>query len=477
MHRQVPLRPDHGSNPTKSLAIVGSGSAGLAMLKNFLDLDAFSRDNWQVVLYEEREDVGGICPIYDISWRYIPPGTPLYPSHEHIKAYHRRYAQHNNLLDFIKFNHKVHSATWTGTSEQGFWNLALSDKKGALYNEAFDHLVVASGNNHIPRVPVWKGQDDWLSSPLAKHSREIVHSVYYRRPEVFANRSVLIVGSGASGRDAATQIVDFARQTVLSTRHDSDPVDGVPVKPEISHFTSEAVVFIDGTSLDPDVVLLGTGYQMLKPFLTEGGELKVDPSANDNSSIYESLVTNTRYIFPLYRHILSLNPRYPTNALAFIGLPSYIANCPSDYAQSLFTAHVISNPSLLPPRAVLLKELASYEENVRANGLDPYTNGHRMLNGTSSDYQDELVEFLKEKNAIPDYGKKYVEKWRRRLLDYQYLRRGWLHIEKLGKGAEWTKGVESEAQWADLMERVNEWQQRWETENGIAFKVDFDLAG
>lgn len=174
-------------------------------------------------------------------------------------------------------------------------------------------------------------------------------------------------------------------------------MDGVLVKPEISHFTSEGVVFIDGTSLDPDVVLLGTGYQVLKPFLTQGGELKVNRSANDNSSVYESLVTNTRYIFPLYRHILSLNPRYPTNALAFIGLPSYIANCPSDYAQSLFTAHVISNPSLLPPRSVLLKELASYEENVRANGLDPYVNGHRMLNGTSSDYQDELVELLKQK--------------------------------------------------------------------------------
>lgn len=57
---QVPLRSDHGPNQPKSLAIVGAGSAGLAMLKTFLDLDVFSRDNWEVVLYEEREDVGGI---------------------------------------------------------------------------------------------------------------------------------------------------------------------------------------------------------------------------------------------------------------------------------------------------------------------------------------------------------------------------------------------------------------------------------
>lgn len=166
------------------------------------------------------------------------------------------------------------------------------------------------------------------------------------------------------------------------------------VKPDISHFNSSGIVFVDGTSIDPDVVLLGTGYEQRKPFLIEGDELTVDTSARNHS---EKLVTNLKYIFPLYRHILSLSSSYPTNALAFIGLPTFIANCPSDIAQSMFAAHAIVNPAILPERRILLQELATYESHVRAQGRDPYKNGHEMLTKVeASDYQDNLIQFLKD---------------------------------------------------------------------------------
>ena len=44
----------------KSVAIVGAGSAGLAALKTFLDLPENVRGNWNITLYEQRRDVGGI---------------------------------------------------------------------------------------------------------------------------------------------------------------------------------------------------------------------------------------------------------------------------------------------------------------------------------------------------------------------------------------------------------------------------------
>lgn len=288
----------------------------------------------------------------------------------------------------------------------------------------------------------------------------------------------------------------FTIQVFSSVRHEvEDPINGVELKPEISHFTENGVVFVDGTSIDPDVVLLGTGYELRKPFLERTGELHADPSAHDNSSISEGgLYTNLRYVFPLHRHILSLSASYPTNALAFIGLPTYIPNCPSDVAQSLFAAHAIVNPSIFPSRDELLQELAAYDEHLRSLGLDPYTNGHRMLLGTGpSDYQDELVDFLKEKvrfmrqnmdllfislgcqGVIPDTGKKFVEGWRRDIYNYQALKRGWARIRELGVGEDWTKDVETEAQWADLMWRVNEWQERWEREQGLSFTRDPDL--
>ena len=54
-------RPDLSNNVVheqKSIAIVGAGSAGLAMLKTLLDMPEYN--SWNIVLFEERENVGGI---------------------------------------------------------------------------------------------------------------------------------------------------------------------------------------------------------------------------------------------------------------------------------------------------------------------------------------------------------------------------------------------------------------------------------
>jgi cation diffusion facilitator CzcD-associated flavoprotein CzcO len=44
----------------KTIAIVGAGSAGLAALKTVLDLPLEVRRHWDIVLYEQREDVAGV---------------------------------------------------------------------------------------------------------------------------------------------------------------------------------------------------------------------------------------------------------------------------------------------------------------------------------------------------------------------------------------------------------------------------------
>ena len=46
--------------PRKSIAIVGGGSAGLAVLKVLLDVEHETGADWDIVLYEQRRDVGGV---------------------------------------------------------------------------------------------------------------------------------------------------------------------------------------------------------------------------------------------------------------------------------------------------------------------------------------------------------------------------------------------------------------------------------
>ena len=244
------------------------------------------------------------------------------------------------------------------------------------------------------------------------------------------------------------------------------------LKPEISHFTPESVVFVDGTSSSEiDSLILGTGYELRIPFLSAGGTLEIDPSARSCPLDPPNLTTNLRYLFPLHEHVFSLAGAYPATALSFVGLPILVANCPSDIAQALLVVHGIARPEILPSRSDMLAELRKKEQHMVDRGLDPYNVGHRLVDidegdgqmpDMAHDYQDAIVEFLKEKGVIPDDGKPFVEDWRRKIRnDSEYLWRAWERVEEEGEESvrRWLKGVKAEDEWVELMQKLVDWEK------------------
>ncbi|TCD71738.1 hypothetical protein EIP91_005504 [Steccherinum ochraceum] len=513
---RIPVGHHATSPPAKSIAIVGAGSAGIAVLKTIFDLPEDLRTNWRVVLFEQRRDVGGVwlpdpaepnpphlpeTPLYPLlhtntphpTMTYpgfpFPPNTPLFPSHEHVKKYHGDVADQLNLTQYIQLNSEVYAAGWRGNSTHGKWEVEIhradnETGRKQIVRDTFDHLVVGSGHNHYPRVPHFDGAEQWLSSSLAgSPKREILHSIFYRTPEKYANQTVVVVGGGASGRDAAKQVGLTAKKLYQSLKPNGtaiklDPLPYVDTVGPISHFTQDGIVLQNGTVLySVDTVILATGYQFLVPFLSRSpspdvpAALTVLPSTNYTSDTAPSLQTNTRYIYPLHQHIFSLSPTHPTTALSFVGLPVLIANCPSDIAQSILIAHALADPNVLPSRADLLSQLLEREQLLRDRGYDPYVAGHKMVGGDddAQAYQDELVRYLKRRGAIPDDGKDYVEQWRRDARKESFLlNRAWSRIENAGPEAvhKWLDGVETEAQWADLLGRLAEWEKKWESAHG-----------
>ncbi|KAH0836405.1 hypothetical protein J3R83DRAFT_8006 [Lanmaoa asiatica] len=480
----------------KSVAVVGGGSAGLAVLRALVDLQdelhrrsryslvrATPRHRWDMVLPDPQPVHPPILPetpLYPLlttntpvpTMTYpgfpFPPGTPLFPSHEYVEKYHQDFALHYNLLPYVMFNHTVLSASWVGTPEEGCWDVLVADQDGRETRRPFDHLVVAAGHNHYPHIPTFPGQDEWLrhGNGTSRIPRKILHSIFHREPRRYANQTVVVVGSGASGRDVASQVALYARKVYHSVRSLGDPASGpVEIKPEIVYFTPDAIVFADGSqAYDVDAVILGTGYDLRIPFLETSGEVALKPKSSERD---RGLTTNLRYLFPLHQHIFSLSASYPTNALAFIGLPILVANCPSDLAQSIYTAKIIANGSLLGSREELLRELDASEDELRSRGYDPYYIGHRMVDGSAFDYQDHLIDRLKDQGAIPDDGVNFVEGWRREVPSFQHLKRGWKRVEDLGWQRRWLRGVETEAEWAYMMKRLDEWQKGLGDKTGI----------
>lgn len=227
-------------------------------------------------------------------------------------------------------------------------------------------------------------------------------------------------------------------------------------------------MFTDGTSCsDVDAVISATGYELRMPFLEKGNVLRAEPSTSSNMTRGHKpdLVTNFKYIFPLHEHIFPLSSEYPVNALSFIGLLVHTDYRAADIAQSMYVAHSIANASLLPSRNELLRKLAVHEEDMRSQGYDPYSIGHRMIpEEREAGYQDDLIAYLKKREAIPEDRKHFVEEWRRYInTDRKHrMQRGWKRVEKLGTQEQWLEGVETEDEWVELMRRLDSWQASWE---------------
>ncbi|KAI6149285.1 hypothetical protein BKA82DRAFT_970799 [Pisolithus tinctorius] len=303
-----------------------------------------------------------------------------------------------------------------------------------------------------------------------------MHSMWYRNPSWYVNQTVIVVGGGASGVNVSSQVSPYACKVYLSIRSSlwgGMPMGPVEMKPEISHFMSDDVIFTDGLTVqDVNTIILATGYDLRVPFLEEGGEVIVKPGSNETDK--QRLTTNLCYLFPLHKHMFSLLASYPTNALAFIGLLGSPFCRPSDIAQSIYVTSIIINGSLLAPRAELLSELADSKEDLRRRGYDLYYIGHKMVDNSAFDYQEGLIKTLRSKEGLPKQNITFIEPWRRESLDYLSgsLKRGWKRLEALGLAEEWLAGVESEDKWADLMRRVNAWQRDWETVHHLVFPDD-----
>jgi hypothetical protein len=247
-------------------------------------------------------------------------------------------------------------------------------------------------------------------------------------------------------------------------------------KPKISHFTNDSIVFIDGTSTSSaDSLVLGTGYELRVPFLTAGRALTVDQNAHsplNSSAELGHLITNLRYIRPLWRHTLSLSSEFPLGALYFVGLPVLTSPCHSSIAQSLLVANMIADPSILPSRSELLAELRRKEQELRDGGHDPDYVGHHLVSigekgeSLGSDFQEEIVNWLRDRGISIGKGK-FVSDWRRWVgqMDVMLtLARAWSRVEEIGEKevGRWVDGLESEDDWASMMHKLFDLQKEKE---------------
>jgi putative flavoprotein involved in K+ transport len=183
--------------------VIGGGAAGLAsaaMLK---------RRGLAPVVIERGPEVGwswraryDCLHLHTVRWLSGLPGHPIprrygkWPSRERVCDYLREYADRHGLdvrcgVEARRVEHA-----------DGGWRLETSE--GPMQAA---RVVVATGYNARPLLPVWPGADEFPGG--------LIHSSEYRNPQPFRGQKVLVVGAGNSAAEIA---VDLARGGAASVQ-------------------------------------------------------------------------------------------------------------------------------------------------------------------------------------------------------------------------------------------------------------------
>ncbi|KAI0027605.1 FAD/NAD(P)-binding domain-containing protein [Vararia minispora EC-137] len=510
---------------TKRIAVVGMGASGISALRAIMDLPEGLRAGWEVVAYEQRDDVGGIwlpqdnpppppglpeTPLYPmlrtngahpyqtLPHAPFPPETPLLAPHAAVLRYHQDALARAKLTSLVWLRHAVLRAEWVGDVREGFWELLVEDRaRRRTFLKHVDHLIAAPGINRFPNYPDFDGVEDWLAA-----GKEIVHCVYFRDPRAFVGRHVVVVGAGPSGWDIVRHILPHAASVHWSrdTREDNpsspkwDPIPGAPDRPRIMSLAGGVITFANGTTLArADVLLLATGYETRIPFLTAGGFLDELPRGAPRPE--GVLSTTGRYVRPLFEHVLALDTRYPPGALYLHGLPMYNPTGLTTAAQGLFMAYTLAQPELLRSRVQMLRDLEEREERVRELGLDPERVGHKPTIGygplaghlANGSYEDLLMHSLRDRGlagypGIPQLGANFTEQWRLYVMstgtDVLFA---W-NAGELTEGVErwnerWTKGRVTEKDYVKAVKGVIEWWKEGKRRTGKGDQRSADVWG
>ncbi|GAA3409461.1 SDR family NAD(P)-dependent oxidoreductase [Streptosporangium vulgare] len=204
--------PGHGVT-----AVVGGGAAGIAAAKALIEAGL------PVLGVERAASLGGLWrldpdtasyeglrlntskPRTEFSDFPMPAEWPDYPTRAQLLEYLRSYADRFGVGERFRFGTTLESARRT---EDG-WELELTGPEGP-YRETVEHLVVANGHNHEPRLPEPPYPGTFTGTESHAHD--------YVTPAGLAGKRVLVVGTGNSAMDIASELAGHASAVLLSAR-------------------------------------------------------------------------------------------------------------------------------------------------------------------------------------------------------------------------------------------------------------------
>jgi len=438
--------------PIHKVAIIGAGAAGLAAARNLkytyhLDVTVFEQwkavsGTWDITNPKSSmyENLRTNLPCRVMEYPDFPftdvlddddygqrsaksengEGKRLwsFPTHNQVKEYLERYAQHFDLYPLIQLNTTVTEATFVKSSNK--WRITTTSAGHPSKVEEFDALVVCNGHYSNPKFPDnIPGLEEFGKQP----GKLVIHSHYYKSPSLFSKyKKIIALGAGPSGVDITIDLAEVYKdaQLILSHRHVdvSKPnyqiiygnrLPNLTQRPAIHHVDvqQDRVYFDDGSFAEHvDAILLATGYHYSLPFFK-------DP---DTAALVQVSDGN---VAPLYKYVFSIEQ--PT--LALLGLVWSVAPFPLMHYQSCFVGAIYTGQKKLPTKEDMYADLK--QDTVRRKQMGQPSHFALMLRDDQWEYNRLLASLAGVPADSPVRKSMYVDCGNTRKVDpitYRYQR-------------------------------------------------------
>lgn len=194
------------------IAVIGAGPAGIAaghelLAQGFDDFVIFDKASaaggtWHIHTYP-----GLACDLwahsYTFSYRPNPDWSASFVEQREIEAYLQQCASEFSLDPHFKFNTRIASAEFQTNKR---WR--LSSDSG--YEEEFDAVINAMGNQHTPSYPNVEGMDTFKG--------ESFHGTRWNHDVDLKGKNVAVIGSAASAIQIVPEIAKQAKQLTVLQR-------------------------------------------------------------------------------------------------------------------------------------------------------------------------------------------------------------------------------------------------------------------
>ena len=402
--------------------VIGAGSSGITavqvLAERGLEFDCFEMGsgvggNWR---YDNDNGVSSAYRSLHINtsreaMQYaaypMPDSLPDYPSHWQIADYFDNFVEHFGLRDLITFRTEVVKVVPSASGSGYDVTTRSLDNAREAEVRHYEHVVVANGHHWDPRWPEpgFPGSETFPGVQM--------HAHYYRTPEVFEGKRVVVLGIGNSATDITVESCRVARRTYLAMRRGAHVLPKYMFGMPTDHLTDSPLArgpfrlqklglkalmrvavgkMTDYGLPEPDHQILEAHPTVSDDLLTRlgHGDITVKPNIDrfegskvffvDGSAAEVDVVvyaTGYKVSFPflddtvvraednhvdLYRRVVS--PDHP--GLYFLGLIQPLgAVMPLAEAQAHWVADLVSGDVSLPSAPEMRDQIASYDKALR----------------------------------------------------------------------------------------------------------------